>query len=34
MNDCEFKNSYLAQQSVFVRGEDIFHDVFTSKELL
>lgn len=34
INNCKFKPAYLSAHSVFVRGEDLFHDVFTAKELL
>jgi ABC-type multidrug transport system ATPase subunit len=34
INQTKFKLNYLKASSVFVRGEDIYHDIFTNKELL
>lgn len=34
INGCQFKRGYLRESTTFVRKEDIFHEIFTAKELL
>lgn len=34
INGTKFKKSYLKKSSVFVRDEDIFHEIYTAEELL